>query len=163
MGGKLHLANLVSSALPQTRCFALRRRLYAWAGAMLGADVRLNGGVVLQNANVKMGDGVWVGRRTEFVAGTRARITIGSRCDISQDVLFVTGTHEIGSSERRAGPGRSDAITVGDGTWVGARATFLGGSSVGNGSVVGAGSTVMGTFPANVLLVGTPARVVRHL
>jgi len=163
MGGKVHLVNLVSSLLPQTRWFSLRRHLYRWAGADVGPGAKINGGVVLQGPNVTIGDETWIGRRTEIVPGSRAAVTIGMRCDVSQDVLFVTGTHEIGSPNRRAGVGRSDAITVGDGCWIGARATLLGGTSLGNGVVVGAGSVVMGVFPNNVLIVGTPARVVREL
>ncbi|WP_414655462.1 acyltransferase [Frigoribacterium sp. CFBP9029] len=163
MGAKLHIANLVSSLLPQTRCFALRRRIYRHAGIALAGSSRINGGVVFQNANVSIGQDSWVGRRTEFVSTSNAHISIGSNCDISQDVLFVVGSHEIGESDRRAGKGKSRPISVGDGTWVGARATFLGGSSVGKGVVVGAGSTVIGDYPDNVLLVGTPARIIRYL
>lgn len=163
MGVRLHVANLVSGLLPQTRSFSARRRLYSWAGVLLGQNVRLNGGVVIQNANVAIGQDTWVGRRTEFVAAASARIVIGERCDVSQDVLFITGTHDIGGPQRRAGAGRSEAIAVGDGSWIGARVTFMGGSSVGRGAVVGAGSIVMSSFPDNVLIVGTPARVVREL
>lgn len=163
MGARVHFVNLVSAMLPQTRWFSTRRRLYQWAGADLAPGVRINGGVVLQGSNVTIGEGTWVGRRTEIVPGSHAKVTIGARCDVSQDVLFVTGTHEIGTSSRRAGPGRSDPITVGDGCWIGARATLLGGTTLGNGVVVGAGAVVMGTFPDDVLIVGTPAHVVREL
>lgn len=163
MGTKLHLANMISSLLPQTRAFGLRRRLYRACGVSVGDGARLNGGVVLQHGNVTIGRRTWVGRRTEFVSTPRAAIVVGDDCDISQDVLIITGSHEIGLSGRRAGAGRSEPVTIGDGSWVGARATFLGGSSIGRGVVVGAGSTVMGTFPDNVLIAGTPARIVREL
>jgi len=163
MGLRLHGVNLLNGVLPQTRMFGLRRRLLTWAGISVASDCRINGGVVFQHANVRVGAGTWVGRRTEFVAGPGSAITVGDNCDISQDVMFVTGSHDIGPESRRAGDGRSHAISVGSGTWVGVRSTFLGGSSVGRGCVVGAGSTVMGTFPDNVLIVGTPARIVRQL
>ena len=163
MGVRLHCVNLLNGVLPQTRMFGVRRRLLRWAGITIGADCRINGGVVFQHSNVGVGARSWVGRRTEFVAGPSSRILIGDDCDISQDVMFVTGSHDIGPGSRRAGAGRSQDITVGAGTWVGVRSTFLAGSSVGRGCVVGAGSTVMGTFPDNVLIVGTPARIVRQL
>ncbi|MBF4578672.1 transferase [Frigoribacterium sp. VKM Ac-2530] len=118
---------------------------------------------MFQHHNVIVGRGTWIGRRTEFVSTPRATITIGSDCDISQDVLFITGSHDIGPDQRRAGAGRSDPVGVGNGSWVGARVTFLGGSRVGHGVVVGAGSLVMGVFPDNVLIAGTPARVIRRL
>ncbi|MCO4254741.1 DapH/DapD/GlmU-related protein [Pseudarthrobacter cellobiosi] len=73
----------------------------------------------------------------------------------------MTGTHALGTSERRAGAGRSEDITIGDGTWVGARATFLAGAIVGAGCMVAAGSLVRGEFPDNVLIAGTPATIIR--
>lgn len=159
----LHVCNHVSSLLPQTHAFAFRRWMYSSAGAVIGRGARICGGAWIQYPNVAIGAGTWIGRRSEFASTLRARITIGDACDISQDVLFVTGTHAIGPSSRRAGPGSSDAIIIGDGVWVGARATFLGGSAVGNGSIVAAGALVRDSFPENVLIAGVPARIVKNL
>jgi maltose O-acetyltransferase len=157
----LHFANLLSAALPQTRGFRLRRALYRAAGIHIGSGVRLNGGVVFQYPNVSIGASTWVGRRSEFACSPRASVQIGANCDISQDVLFVTGSHEIGSAEKRAGSGLNQTITVGDGTWIGARVTILGGTDLGTGTVVAAGAVVTGSFPPNVLIGGVPAKVIR--
>lgn len=163
VGIRLHVANLVSLVMPQTRAFGLRAGLYRACGVTVGPFARINGGVVFQHHNVEIGRGTWIGRRTEFVSTPRAKISIGPNCDISQDVLFITGSHDIGPGRRRAGAGRSNSVMVGDGSWVGARVTFLGGSRVGRGVVVGAGSLVIGVFPDNVVIAGTPARVIRSL
>lgn len=159
----LYFANGLSNLLPQTRLFGLRRWLYRRSGVAVRSNVRINGGVVFQYPNVSIGAGTWVGRRTEFASTARARVLIGEQCDISQDVLFICGSHEIGPSTRRAGRGSSADIVIGDGVWIGARATFLGGSQVGTGTIVAAGSLVRGRFPDNVLIAGTPARIVREL
>ncbi|WP_348788966.1 acyltransferase [Leifsonia sp. NPDC080035] len=159
----VHLVNLVSAVLPQTRAFGLRRRMYRSVGVRVGADVRINGGVVIQYPNVSIGAGTWVGRRSEFACSPRAAVIIGAHCDISQDVLFVTGSHEIGDTDKRAGSGTNRAISVGDGSWIGARATLLGGTVLGIGTVVAAGAVVTGEFPPNVLLAGVPAKVIREL
>jgi maltose O-acetyltransferase len=90
-------------------------------------------------------------------------VVIGERCDIAPEVLFVVGSHELGSRERRAGRGFSRSITVGSGTWIGARSTFIAGASVGSGCVVAAGSVVTDAFPNNVLIGGVPAVVIRKL
>lgn len=159
----LHLFNLISSVLPQTRAFGIRRIMYRAAGVQVGKRAKINGGVRIQFPNVDLGDDTWVGRRTEFAPSASAQIAIGSNCDVSQDVLFVTGSHLIGDSRKRAGDGTNLPIVVGAGTWIGARVTVLGGTSIGEGSVIAAGSLVRGEFPPNVMLAGTPAKVVRKL
>jgi maltose O-acetyltransferase len=161
--GLLFVANLVSRLTPLTRMFWLRRCAFVAAGADVDPTARINGRVSIQYPNVRIGRESWVGARTEFAATRDARISIGDRCDISQDVLFICGTHEIGPARRRAGRGRSAAISVGDGTWVGARATFTAGSSVGSGCVVGTGALVRGVFGDNEVILGVPARVHRTL
>ena len=164
MSARLYVVNLVSGLLPQSRAFGIRRALYRSAGVHLSKNVRLNGGVMIQNPNVRVGEGTWIGRRTEFAATSRSSITIGSSCDVSQDVLFITGSHDIGGSERRAGASdQSLPIEVGDGSWIGARVTMLGGASIGKGVVVAASSLVRDVFPDNVLIAGTPAKIIRYL
>jgi maltose O-acetyltransferase len=159
----LFLANLLSRLTPQTRWFGLRRRLFTLAGVAVAPTAQLNGRVTVQNRNVRIGHRTWVGTRTEFAATSGAGVTIGSDCDISQDVLFICGSHEVGPAGRRAGAGKSLPISVGNGTWVGARVTFTGGSSVGTGCVVGAGALVRGVFGDNEVIYGVPARSHRTL
>ncbi|BAV86488.1 maltose O-acetyltransferase [Rothia aeria] len=52
-------------------------------------------------------------------------------------------------------------ITVGDNVWIGGGAIILGGVSIGENAVIGAGSVVTKDVPANAVVVGNPARVVR--
>ncbi|MEL6932895.1 MAG: DapH/DapD/GlmU-related protein [Pseudomonadota bacterium] len=53
-------------------------------------------------------------------------------------------------------------VTIGSNCWIGAKATFLDGSSVGDGCVVAAGAVVTQTFPDNVVIGGVPARILKH-
>jgi maltose O-acetyltransferase len=158
----LVLANLVSALLPQTRGFGVRRALFRAAGVTVADGAKIVGLTRIYYPNAHIGES-WIGAGTHISCTPAARVTIGDRCDIAPGVLFVTGSHELGDSTRRAGKGFSKPINVGSGTWVGARATFLGGSSVGEGCVVAAGALVRDEFPANVMIAGIPARIVRHL
>ncbi|MCL2489749.1 MAG: hypothetical protein FWF36_03345 [Propionibacteriaceae bacterium] len=54
-------------------------------------------------------------------------------------------------------------IHVGAGTWLGAHVTLTSGVHVGAGVVVGAGSVVTRDVQDNVLVAGSPAKVIRHL
>lgn len=51
-------------------------------------------------------------------------------------------------------------IHVGDNVFVGAKALLLPGTHIGNNSIVGAGAVVKGTYPAESIIVGNPARVI---
>ena len=55
-----------------------------------------------------------------------------------------------------------DPVVIGDGSWLGAGAIVLPGTSLGRNTVVGAASVVRGEFPDHAVLVGAPAKVVRR-
>lgn len=92
-----------------------------------------------------------------------APVTIGKRVHFGPDVMILTGTHEIGPAEERCGAYRFAPVTVGDGTWLGARVVVLPGVTVGPGCVVSAGAVVARDMPANTLVAGNPARPVQRL
>jgi acetyltransferase-like isoleucine patch superfamily enzyme len=52
---------------------------------------------------------------------------------------------------------------VHDNASIGANATIVCGVEIGEGAMVGAGSVVIDDIPANTLVVGNPARIVRVL
>ena len=52
-------------------------------------------------------------------------------------------------------------ILVGRHVWVGQESLLLGNTTIGDGAVVGARSLVKNTYPANCVLAGIPARVIK--
>ncbi|WP_205791428.1 acyltransferase [Microbacterium sulfonylureivorans] len=124
----------------------------------IGARTKiLRGGEFL--GPIDIGVGVYINRD----AYVRPNTTIGNRVNIGPFVRLVTDTHEIGPASRRAGKGRFDPITIGDGAWIGAAVTVVGGVSIGAGAVVAAGAVVVSDVPPNTLVGGVPARVIRSL
>lgn len=98
-------------------------------------------------------------------AGTQIRcmerITIGDGCAIGRNVLIMDFdaheiTYEDGSMNRITAP-----IEIGKHVWIGAGATILKGVSIGDNAVIGAGSVVTRDVPANTIVAGNPARVIR--
>lgn len=89
-----------------------------------------------------------------------APITIGRNVRIGMQALFVTGSHESGSIEQRAGAETSSPIVVEDGAWIGARATILPGVTIGRGAIVAAGAVVTRSVDPLVTVAGIPARPV---
>lgn len=158
-----HIFNLLSLILP-SRCHHVRALVLKHCGGDLGHNVTVCGGVRVYGCNLHLGDGVWVSPEVLFYSAPAARILVGDRCDIGPGACFITGTHEIGTSERRAGAGTSKPIKVGNGCWVGARAIILGGADIAAGCVIAAGAVVLpAQYPPNVLLAGVPATVRRDL
>lgn len=86
-----------------------------------------------------------------------APITIGNHVDVGHDVLFVTSQHAPQGRSNSLEPAEPKPIVIGNGVWLGARATVLSGVTIGAGSVIGAGITVTKDVPENTLLTGAAA------
>lgn len=92
-----------------------------------------------------------------------APLHIGHRVRIGHDVALLTVSHSIGDASFRCGETESAPVTIGDGAWIASRAVVLPGVAVGAGAVVAAGAVVTRDVPANTLVAGVPARVIRDL
>jgi maltose O-acetyltransferase len=91
------------------------------------------------------------------------RITIGDDVQIGPNVQLLTATHPVEPDPRRAKWEGSRPITIGNNAWLGGGVIVCPGVSIGDNTVVGAGAVVVRDLPANVVAVGNPARVIRHL
>jgi maltose O-acetyltransferase len=90
-------------------------------------------------------------------------IHIGDRAGLAHEVMVLTTTHKIGRAARRAGFEYAEPVRIGEGVWVGSRATIFPGVTIGQGAVIGAGALVTKDVPANSVVAGVPARVIRYL
>ena len=159
-----HLVNIVLWFLPPSRLFALRRFLLRLADVRVGAGVSVCGrGWIYGRGQVRFGDGTWLSPGVVIFSHLDAPVVVGSRCDIGPGVMFITGSHEAGTAQRRAGAGTARAISVGDGCWIGAGTQILGGVVVGDGAVIAAGAVVTRDVSPHTLVAGVPAVPKRRL
>jgi len=56
----------------------------------------------------------------------------------------------------------SSGVSIGENVWVGARVTILDGVTIGDNAIIGAHSLVTKDVPANTIVAGTPAKVIRN-
>lgn len=116
---------------------------------------------------VDYGSHLSVGARTfanyNLTALDVAPISIGEDCQIGPNVQLLTPTHPVEPGPRRDRLEAAEPITVGDNVWLGGGCIVLAGVTIGDNSVVGAGAVVTKDVPANVVVVGNPARVIREL
>lgn len=112
------------------------------------------------------GDEIRVGRNV-FVNQNCTFYDLGG-LDIADDVMIgpnvniITTSHSLDPSERRAVT-IGKPIVIGRNVWIAAAATIIGGVTIGENSVVAAGAVVTRDVPANTLVGGNPARVIRPI
>jgi carbonic anhydrase/acetyltransferase-like protein (isoleucine patch superfamily) len=117
--------------------------------------------------DVTLGDeaNVWFGA---VLRGDNDRIVIGARTNIQDHcVLHVDPNYplDVGADCTIGHRAILHGCTIGEGALIGMGAIVLNGARIGRNSLVGAGALVTEgkEFPEGVLIVGSPARVVRNL
>ena len=113
------------------------------------------------------GDNIHFGARA-FVNGNSvcldcAEIRIGDDFQCGPGVQLLTPEHPLNAAERRSGVESARPITIGNDVWIGGGAIVLAGVTIGDRAVIGAGAVVTRDVPADVLVLGNPARPVRKL
>lgn len=88
-------------------------------------------------------------------------ITIEDDVLIGPKVCLITESHPLNPAERKALLVKPIVIKRND--WIGAGAIILPGVTVGENSVVAAGATVSKDVPANSVVAGIPAKVIKNI
>lgn len=135
-------------------------KLLRMLGHEIGEGTKIVGPITIYG-HLKVGKNCWIG--TNFTVHGLGTVVIGDCCDIGPEVRFLTGSHEIGTANRRAGRGLNYTIRIEDGCWIGAGSTFVGDITVHESTVIGACSLVNKDIPCNVVAAGVPAKVIRQL
>lgn len=137
---------------------------------VLGERVRLSGQPQISfgrgDAELAIGDGTFVGHACGFNAGKSIRI--GRHCLLATGVLvYDLDGHPLDAERRRAGEPSADddikPVVIGDDVWIGTGALILKGVTIGDRAVVAARSVVTADVPADAIVAGNPAKVVRML
>jgi len=135
------------------------------------ARVTIDRGCALGNLFIYAGPGsrIEIGKAVGFngfirlLAHEPRRIRVGDRALIAGEVyIAVSDMHSIidRASGERVNPARD--IEIGAGAWIGEDAKVLKGVTIGRGGIVGASAVVTRDVPADAVVVGNPARIVRR-
>lgn len=89
-------------------------------------------------------------------------IEIGDDCMIASGA-YITDSDWHGIYDRIARNPETTPVRIGNNVWIGDGAIVLKGVTIGDNSIVGAGSVVARDVPANVVVAGNPARIVKEL
>src|SRR4051794_29780377 len=126
---------------------------FVWIGD--GTKIRCHEGLVEIGAKTVMGQGCTI--------SAYQRVRNGEQCVIADRAMFIDFDHGVVEVER---PIRLQGIykrdvEVGSNVWIGYGACILRGVRVGDNSIVGTNSVVTRDVPANAVVAGIPARVIR--
>jgi acetyltransferase-like isoleucine patch superfamily enzyme len=165
----------------------LGRRLFTAAGwrwhttgmLFLGRGLELQVG---RRGQIRFGRFVWIGDRTkirchegiveigdktvfgqECTISAYQRVRIGEQCVIADRAMFIDfdhGTAEVERPIRVQGIYKRDTV-VGSNVWIGYGACVLRGVRVGDNAIIGTNAVVTRDVPANAVVGGVPARVLR--
>jgi len=90
-------------------------------------------------------------------------VHIGHNVMIGPGVQIYTAAHLLQAEPRIQGWEVAKPIVIEENVWLGGGAILLPGVRIGRNAVVGAGAVVPKSVPANTVVAGNPARVIREI
>lgn len=108
---------------------------------------------------ITIGKGVFINHACSFL--DMGGITIEDEVLVGPRVNLVTENHPIDPADRRALI--TKPIVIKRKAWIGAGATILPGVVIGENSIVAAGAVVSKDVPANCIVGGVPAKLIKSI
>ena len=126
---------------------------WSWLGH--GTKIRAHEGQVSIGAKTVLGQ--------ECTISAYQHVSIGRECILADRVMLIDFDHGVVEVER---PVRLQGIykrdvRVGNNVWIGYGACILRGVTIGDNAIVGTSAVVTRDVPANAVVAGVPARVIR--
>lgn len=109
--------------------------------------------------NTRFGQNVFINAGCRFQ--DQAGISIGDNCLIGHNVVLATLNHDLNPQKR--GGLHLAPIKIGQDVWIGSNATVTQGGTIGKGAVIAAGAVVTKDVPANTVVGGVPAHVIKNI
>ena len=126
---------------------------WSWVGH--GCKIRSHEGTVSIGAKTVLGQ--------ECTISSFQHVSIGRECVIADRVMLIDFDHgmvEVDRPVRLQGIYKRD-VRVGNNVWIGYGACILRGVTVGDNAVIGTNAVVTRDVPANAVVAGVPARLLR--
>jgi acetyltransferase-like isoleucine patch superfamily enzyme len=113
------------------------------------------------DSKIKIGNNIWTNNNIMLYSANY--IEIGDNTLLGQYVTIMDHeAHGIDPHKRRE-IGKIGKVIIGKNVWIGNNVTILKNSEIGDNTIVATGAVVCNKFPANVIVGGVPAKVIRNL
>jgi maltose O-acetyltransferase len=111
--------------------------------------------------NISIGNHSMMGQ--DSIIGSTAEVVIGNDVMMGPEVLIYTSNHGMEAGiPMRLQPLKSAPVRIGNDVWIGARCIILPGITIDDGAVLAAGAVVATAVPANAIMGGVPAKVLKY-
>lgn len=140
----------------------IRYALFKTLAEECGDNVGIHPGVYLLNCDgMKIGSNVSIHPMCYFDG--YGGLSIGNDVSIAHNVSILTFEHIFSDFKANIKDQGSEKkpVEISNNVWIGAKATILGGSSIGTGSIVGAGAVVTKDVEEYAIVAGVPARLIK--
>lgn len=144
----------------------------------INGNTFIDGELIVFNSGgeIEIGEYCFIGNGSRIWSAKK--ISIGNRVLISHNVnIHDNNSHPLDAQKRHdqfkymlinGHPTKElylgeERIVIEDDAWIGFNATILKGVTIGKGAVVGACSLVTKDVPANAVVVGNPARIIKYI
>jgi len=139
-----------NSAIPMLNMLEIPARIEP--GAIIREQVEIGkNAVIMMGAVLNIGAVVGDGTMIDMGAILGGRATVGKNCHVGAGAVLA-GVIE---------PASATPVIVEDNVLIGANAVVIEGCRIGENAVVAAGAVVVGDVPANTVVAGCPARVIK--
>lgn len=109
--------------------------------------------------NIQIGKNVFINSGVTLV--DLGGIKIEDQALIGPNATIITVNHPLDPAKRRSVEPKP--VTIGKNAWLGANSTILPGVTIGENAIVAAGAVVSHNVPANSVVAGVPARVIKNI
>ena len=142
--------NCRNSAIPMLDMKDIPARIEP--GAIIREQVEIGkNAVIMMGAIVNIGAVVGEGTMIDMGAVLGGRATVGKNCHVGAGAVLA-GVIE---------PASATPVIIEDNVLIGANAVVIEGCHVGENAVVAAGAVVVGDVPANAVVAGCPAKIIK--
>jgi len=114
-----------------------------------------------KEAVIRIGDNIATNNNIFICAANN--IEIGANTLIGQNVTIMDFEAHGIHPDKRSKIGEVGKVKISKNVWIGNNVTILKNSSIGVNTIVAAGAVVSGFFPANVIIGGVPAKIIKKL
>ena len=127
--------------------------------------IELTGSLKFLGKGMRIGNNVGLGSHGHYGSGA-GFVEIGDDTIFGNYVSIHPENHNYKDKNvpiRLQGVNSKGGVKIGNNCWIGAKATILDGTVIGDNCIVAAGAVVSGHFPDNVIIGGVPARIIKHV